>query len=66
MYASWATQATGTVEWVSFNGAAWTTPGQIPHSETLVNPGLTGYHGSLYDAWTPNIEGSPIDYSVRS
>jgi hypothetical protein len=36
-----------------------------PHSASLVGPGLAGYDGSLYDAWTPDIEGSPIDYSVR-
>jgi hypothetical protein len=66
MYASWDSQNTSTVDWASFNGAAWAKPKQIPHSMSLVGPGLAGYHGSLYDAWTPDIEGSPIDYSVHS
>jgi hypothetical protein len=66
MYASWDSQNTSTVDWVSFTGAAWSTPKEIPHSISLVGPGLAGYKGSLYDAWTPDIEGSPIDYSVRS
>jgi hypothetical protein len=66
MYASWASQATSTVDWASFNAAAWTKPNEVPHSESLVGPGLAGYGGSLYDAWTPDIEGSPIDYSVHS
>jgi hypothetical protein len=38
----------------------------VPHSESIVNPGLAGYGGALYDAWTPDIEGSPIDYAVHS
>jgi hypothetical protein len=66
MYASWASQATSTVDWASFNAAAWTKPKEVPHSESLVGPGLAGYGGSLHDAWTPDIEGSPIDYSVHS
>jgi hypothetical protein len=66
MYASWDTQATSTTEWASFNAAAWSTPKQIPHAMSLVGPGLAGYNGKLYDAWTPDIEGSPIDYSVHS
>jgi hypothetical protein len=66
MYATWASQATSTIDWTSFNGAAWTKPKEIPHSESIAGPALAGYDGSLYDAWTPNIEGSAIDYSVRS
>jgi hypothetical protein len=66
MYASWDTQATSTIEWASFNAAAWSTPKRVPHAQSLVGPGLAGYKGALYDAWTPDIEGSPIDYSVHS
>jgi hypothetical protein len=66
MYASWDTQNTSTIEWASFNAATWSTPEQVPHAISLVGPGLAGYNGSLYDAWTPDIEGSPIDYSVHS
>jgi hypothetical protein len=66
MYASWDTQATSTIEWASFNAAAWSKVKQVPHAVSLVGPGLAGYKGSLYDAWTPDIEGSPIDYSVHS
>jgi hypothetical protein len=66
MYASWDTQSTSTIEWAIFNGSALSTPEAIPHAESLVGPGLAGYDGSLYDAWTPDIEGSPIDYSVHS
>jgi hypothetical protein len=66
MYASWGSQATSTIDWASFTGAAWSKPKQVPHAMSLVNPGLAGYKGSLYDAWTPDIEGSPVDYSVRS
>ena len=40
-------------------------PKEIPRSESIAGPGLAGYDGSLYDAWTPNIEGSQIDYSVH-
>jgi hypothetical protein len=66
LYASWDSQATNTINWISFNAAAWSTPQEIPHAESLVNPGLAAYEGSLYAAWTPDIEGSPIQYSVRS
>jgi hypothetical protein len=66
MYATWGSQNTSTIDWASFTGAAWSKPKEVPHSDSLVNPGLAGYDGSLYDAWTPDIEGSPIDYSVHS
>jgi GNAT superfamily N-acetyltransferase len=42
------------------------TPEEIAHAVSLVGPALAGFDGTLYDAWTPDIEGSPIDYSVRS
>jgi hypothetical protein len=66
IYASWGPQATSTIDWASFTAAAWSKPKHVPGAASLVNPGLAGYHGSLYDAWTTHIEGSPIGYSVRS
>jgi len=66
MYASWDSQATSTINWASFNAAAWSKPQSVPDAMSLVGPGLAAYKGSLYDAWTPDIEGSPIDYSVHS
>jgi hypothetical protein len=66
LYETWASLSDQDVYWASFNGASWSTPKAVPHSETIVNPGLAGYSGALYDAWTPDIEGSPIDYSVHS
>ena len=36
------------------------------YSEAAFGPGLASYGGALYDAWCPNILGSPIDYFVRS
>jgi hypothetical protein len=66
MYASWDSQATSTIEYAWFNAATWSPPKQVPDAASLVGPGLAGYNGSLYFAWTPDIEGSPIDYSVHS
>jgi hypothetical protein len=66
MYASWDSQDTSTINWASFDGAAWSTPLSIPGAESQVGPALAAYKTSLYDAWTPDIEGSPIDYSVHS
>jgi hypothetical protein len=66
MYASWDSQDTSIIEWASFNGAAWSKPQQVPHAMSLVGPGLAAYKGLLFDAWTPDIEGSPIDYSAHS
>jgi hypothetical protein len=66
LYASWDSQATSTIDWSSFSGATWSTPEQIPGAVSLVGPGLAGFDSTLYEAWTPDIEGSPIEYSVRS
>ncbi len=66
LYASWDSQNTSTIDWASFSAAAWTTPKTVPHAYSLVGPGLAGFNGSQYVAWTPDIEGSPINYSVHS
>jgi hypothetical protein len=67
MYESWSTVIGGfPVGWESFNGASWSKVKEIPKSETNIGPGLAAYDGSLYDAWLPDILGSPIDYSIRT
>jgi hypothetical protein len=66
LYASWDSQVASTIKWASFSADGWSKPQTVPHAMSLVGPGLAGYDGSLYDAWTPDIEGSPIDYSVHS
>jgi hypothetical protein len=65
LYESWINPA-GYIGWASFNAASWGAENQITGANPALGPAIDSYNGALYDAWDPDIPGTPIDYFVSS
>jgi hypothetical protein len=68
LYAAWNSYTKLDVVDSVFNGTTWADTKSIPDANYMVEtgPGLTTYDGSLYVAWLPTFDPSPIDYSSKS
>jgi len=64
LYASFMNFSTLKVSYAVYNGTAWKPAKNIPRTSYHVEtgPGIALYNGSIYVAWLPTFNPSPIDY----
>ncbi|MGD0084281.1 MAG: sialidase family protein [Acidimicrobiales bacterium] len=64
LYASFMNYSTLKVSYAVYNGTAWKPAKNIPGTSYHVQtgPGIALYNGSIYVAWLPTFDPSPIDY----
>jgi hypothetical protein len=67
LFAAWNNYSKLKVMYSTFNGTKWVAAKSIPGATYTVQtgPALTPYDGSIYVAWLPSLDPSPIDYSSK-
>jgi hypothetical protein len=68
LYAVWDDFSALTVEYSTFDGTTWKAAKAVPGAtyNTEVGPGVGPYNGSIYVAWLPTSDPSPIDYVSKT
>jgi hypothetical protein len=68
LYLAWNNYSKLDVDYKVFNGTTWTSEKPVPDATYSVEtgPGIAPYDGSMYIAWLPTFDPSPIDYSSKS
>jgi hypothetical protein len=68
LYAAFNDYSALHVVYSTFNGTTWTAAKNVRGARYQVEtgPGIADYNGSIYVAWLPTFDPSPIDYSSKT